>query len=262
MPDTSVTAPGLRAVPAAAPRRVVFLLLLRWSLAQTGAMLPVIVIVQSILAMGVVVGFGLLIPNLDQTTAAYLATGAPTVLILAVGLVMVPQAVSSARLRGTYTYQRALPVPRLLLLAADLTMWLFVAIPSIVVAVLMGTLWYGFPLSIDWPVLVGAALLTVLTASAVGFAIAVTLPPLLAQVSTQVVLFFVMLFSPVTFPPERLPEWFQSLHQVLPIQPTADAIRAGLLSDSYDVGLAQFALLALWGLAGLTVTAAVITRRS
>ncbi|RKX01164.1 hypothetical protein D9C01_12365, partial [Corynebacterium diphtheriae] len=130
-------------------------------------------------------------------------TGAPTVLILTVGLVMVPQAVSTARLRGTYTFQRSLPVPRLLLLAADLTMW-----GAGGAAVdrggrgASGALWYGFELRVDWPLLLGTAALTVLTASATGYAIAVLLPPLLAQVTTQVVLFFIMLFSPVTFPPE------------------------------------------------------------
>lgn len=262
MSEASLSTLGPRAVPAAASRSVVFAVLLRWSLAQTGAMLPVIVVVQSMIAVGVVVGFGLLIPNLDQATAAYLATGAPTVLILTVGLVMVPQAVSTARLRGTFAYQRSLPVPRLLLLVSDLTMWSLVALPSLVVAVLIGRLWYGFPLSIDWPLLVGTSLLTILTAASVGFAIAVLLPPLLAQVSTQVVLFFVMLFSPVTFPPERLPEWFQQLHRVLPVQSSADAIRAGLLADTHEVGFTQLAVLALWCVAGLAISAMAITRRS
>lgn len=255
-------APTPRPVPAPARLDVVYLELLRWSLAQTGALLPVVVVVQAVLAFGVVVGFGLLIPDLDLPTAAYLATGAPTVLILTVGLVMVPQAVSTARLRGSYTFQRSLPVPRLLLLAADLTMWGLVALPSIAVAVGIGALWYGFELRVDWPLLLGTAALTVLTASATGYAIAVLLPPLLAQVTTQVVLFFIMLFSPVTFPPERLPEWFQALHALLPVQASADAIRAGLLADSYSVSGGSLVVLAVWCVAGLVVTLSAISRRA
>lgn len=257
-----VPEPTPRAAPVQARPHVVFAELLRWSIAQTGALLSVVVVVQAMLAFGVVVGFGLLIPDLDRPTAAYLATGAPTVLILTVGLVMVPQAVSTARLRGTFTYQRSLPVSRLLLLAADLTMWGLVALPSLAVAVLIGALWYGFPLSVDWPLLLGAGTLTVLTASAVGYAVAVLLPPMLAQVSTQVVLFFVMLFSPVTFPPERLPEWFRAVHSVLPIQASADAVRAGLLSTTYDVSGGALLVLVLWCAAGLGVTLTAITRRA
>ena len=108
-----------------------YTMILRWNLGSLGPMLPLVVVVQALLAAGVVIGFGMLIPNIDADTsgtALFLSTGAPTVLLMTAGLVIVPQAVSVARANGTFTYLRSLPVHRGILLAADLTMWLAVAL--------------------------------------------------------------------------------------------------------------------------------------
>lgn len=80
----------------------------RWQTAQVGGMLPLIVVIQALLAAGIIVGFGLLIPDIDAPTALFSSTGAPTVLLMTVGLVIVPQGVARARLDGTLTYLRAL----------------------------------------------------------------------------------------------------------------------------------------------------------
>ena len=97
-----------------------FSTLLRWSLASIGAMLPLIVVIQAMLAAGIVIGFGFLIPDITPDTALFLASGAPTILLLTIGLVIVPQGISRARASGGLDYQRALPVPRPMLLLVDL----------------------------------------------------------------------------------------------------------------------------------------------
>src|SRR5699024_3573654 len=211
-----------------------YLTLVQWSLAQIGAILPLIVVIQAALAAGIVIGFGFLIPDIDPATALFLSTGTPTVLLLVIGLVMVPQGVSRARTDGTFVYLRTLPLARPLLLAAELTIWLLVAVPSVAVAVLVARLRYDLVLSLDWPVLLAAALLVTLTATAVGYAIAVSMPPTLAQLLTQVLVFFVLLFSPVTFPADQLPAWFQTVHDYLPARPGADLVRAGLVAHTYS----------------------------
>ncbi|MFV2178157.1 ABC transporter permease [Actinomadura sp. LOL_016] len=236
--------------------------LLRWTLAQAGAMLPLVIVVQSLLAAGVIVGFGFLVPGIDTSTARFLSTGAPTVLLMVVGLVMVPQGVAQARTSGTFTYLRTLPVPRPLLLLADLTVWLAVALPGIPVAVVVARLRYGFDHTFDWPVLATASVLTAVTATAVGYAIAVLLPPLLAQLTTQVLVFFVMLFSPITFPAARLPEWFQTVHDVLPFRPSADLLRAGLLSDVHSASPRDLAVLLAWCALGLAISTRALVRRA
>lgn len=235
--------------------------LLRWTLAQIGAMLPLIVVVQALLAAGIIIGFGYLIPDIDTATAAFLSTGAPTVLLMVMGLVIVPQGVAQARANGTFAYLRALPVPRPLLLLAELTVWLLIALPSIAVAVVVSQLHYDLTYSFDWPVLIGAALLIAVVATSVGYAIAVSLPPLLAQLVSQVLVFFVMLFSPVTFPAAQLPAWFQQLHDLLPIRPAADLLRSGLLASTYDASLADLAVLLLWCAFGLAISVRALVRR-
>jgi len=264
MPEKTIAAAPTAASAPTSPRTglwVGYTTLLRWTLAQTGAMLPFVIVVQAVLAAGIIIGFGLLIPDIDTASAQFLSTGAPTVLLMIVGLVMVAMGVAQARTSGTFTYLRALPVPRVLVLLADLTVWLAVMLPSVAVAVLVAQLRYGFGYSFDWPLLLAASVLTALTASAIGYAIAVALPPLLTQLVTQVLVFFVMLFSPITFPASRLPEWFQIVHDVLPFRPAADLIRAGLLSDTYPASGRDLIVLLVWCAIALAISIRAMVRR-
>lgn len=260
-PGAPAAGANLHAPVAAGPWRS-YTTLLRWNLAQIGPMLPLVIVVQALIAAGIIVGFGFLIPDISAATALFLATGAPTVLLLTVGFVMVPQAVATARTNGTFAYLRSLPVARPLLLLADLTLWVLVALPSVAVAVLVAWLRFDLAFSFDWPLLIAAAVLVAVMATAVGYAIAVTLRPLLAQLLTQVLIFFVMLFSPITFPAAQLPAWFQSLHDVLPARPGADLVRAGLASEVYSASGQDLLVLALWTVAGLAVTLVALARRT
>jgi len=255
------TRPTTLPAPSAAGALTTYSTLLRWTLSQIGAMLPLIIVVQALLAAGIIVGFGFLIPDIDPATALFLSTGAPTVLLLTLGFVMVPQGVARARTDGTFHYMRSMPVWRPLLLAADLTVWVIVALPSVAVAVLVAIWRYDITLSLDWPVLVAGTVLVTVTAAAVGYAIAVTLPPLLAQLVTQVLVFFVLLFSPITFPLEQLPQWFQAVHDWLPARPGADLVRAGLASDTFAASGRDLLVLAAWCVGGLTVSLRALVRR-
>ncbi|GGZ35116.1 multidrug ABC transporter permease [Streptomyces inusitatus] len=266
MSEATVSAPRARVpvgVPPRAGLRTVYWTLLRWTAAQIGTALPLVLIVQALLAAAVIVGFGFLVPGIDAPAAEFLSSGAPTVLLMAVGLVLVPHGVAQSRANGTFTYLRALPVPRPLLLLADLTVWLVVALPGIPVAVFVAEWRYGLDFALDWPPLVTAALLSAATAVSVGYAIAVLLPPLVAQLASQVLVFFVMLFSPITFPASRLPEWFQTVHGLLPFQPAGDLIRAGLLSDGSGSGSGGRDLLVLlvWCALGIAVSVRALVRR-
>lgn len=248
------------AIPSRAALWPTYATLLRWAMWQIGAMLPIIVVVQAVLGAGIILGFGLLIPGIDAATAAFLSTGAPTVLLMVVGLVMVPQGVAQARTSGTFTYLRALPVPRTLLLLSDLTVWLVVALPSIPIALLVAHWRYGVAYEFDWPVLLLAGIGAALAATAIGYALAVVLPPLLAQLATQVLVFFVMLFSPITFPAAQLPGWLASLHDWLPFRPAGDLLRAGLL-EGFEARWQDAAVLALWCALGLVVSIRALSRR-
>ncbi|WP_413452362.1 ABC transporter permease [Georgenia phoenicis] len=258
MPETRLATPP---APVQVSLWTTYTTLLRWQVAQIGPLLPLVVVIQALLAAGIIIGFGFLIPDIDPATALFLSTGAPTVLLLTIGFVIVPQGVARARTDGTFAYMRSLPLARPLLLAADLTVWLLIALPSVAVGVVVARLRYDLDLSFDWPVLVAAALLVTLMATAVGYAIAVSLQPMLAQLVTQVLVFFVLLFSPITFPASQLPGWFQTVHDVLPARPGADLLRAGLASDVFDASGRDLLVLLAWCVLGVAVTLRALVRR-
>ncbi|UFU03382.1 ABC transporter permease [Ruania suaedae] len=238
-----------------------FATLLRWSLATIGAMLPLIVVVQAMLAAGVILGFGFLIPDITPDSALLLSSGTPTILLLTIGLVIVPQGVSRARASGALDYQRALPVSRPLLLLVDLVVWTLIALPGVAIGLLVAWLRYGLTFSFDWPLLILASLLVTTMATSVGYAIAVTLPAMVAQLVSQVLVFLVLLFSPITFPASELPDWFQTLHAILPIQPAGDLIRASIASDVFTADGRDLLVLALWTALGLLITTRALVHR-
>lgn len=257
--DTS-TAPG-QPEPLRASVWASFSSLMRWQLSGIGTALPLIVVIQAMLAAGIVVGFGFIIPNITEATALFLSTGAPAMLLLTIGLVVVPQAVSRMRTDGTFEFMRSLPVPRPLMLLVDLTVWTAIALPGLAIGVLVAQLRYDLDLSINWPLLIVSALLVTVMATAVGYAIAVSIKPMIAQLLSQVLVFFVMLFSPITFPASQLPEWFQSVHQFLPVQAGADMLRAGLASDTYTATGRDALVLALWCAVAVVITLRALMRR-
>lgn len=257
----SALAPAISIAPARVTIWTSILAMMRWSLASIGAMLPLIVVIQAVLAAGLAIGFGFLIPDITPETALFLSSGVPTVLLLVIGLVIVPQGVSRARMSGAFDYQRALPVARPVLLVVDLVVWALIALPGVAVGLFVAWLRYDLTFAFDVMVLVVASLLVTTMATAVGYAIAVSLSPTLAQLVTQVLVFFVMLFSPITFPASQLPAWFQAVHDVLPIQAAADLMRAGIASDDYVFSGWDLLILALWTACGLLITVRALVRR-
>lgn len=221
------------------------LLLAQWQFRRQSTYLPLMVVVQVFMAVATVIGYGLLVGDPDPTTALYLATGAPTVTLITVGLVMTPQMQSQARIEGSLDWMRTLPVPRTLFLVSDLLVWTLLALPGMVLGVVAGVLRFDIDLSVA-PWLVPGALLVSLTAAAVGYAMASLLPPALAMLMTQALVFIVLLFSPVSYPAERMPGWLQGAHEWLPIQPMAQLVRAGLASDTFALPTRSLVVLVVW----------------
>jgi ABC-2 type transport system permease protein len=72
--------------------------------------------------------------------------------------------------------------------------------------------------------------------------------------------FVVMMFSPILFPAEQLPQWLQSVHTVLPVKYMADLIRGTLTDLNVNLGLA-FAVVGAWFVAGFIATYYLVNRR-
>ena len=236
-------------------------LLMRWQLLRLKGFVPLAMVVQALFALGIVAGYPLLFPALDRLTMLFLATGAPAITLITVGLVAVPQVVSQAKTQGSLEYIRSLPLPRMVFLLADLSVWLVIVLPGLVFALVIGWLRFDLALEVS-PLIVPALLLVALTSSAIGYAMACVLPPMVAVLVTQVMVVFVMLFSPLNFPADRLPDWLQSVHHVLPIQAMGEVIRGTLAGGTFPLSPQPFLLLAAWCAGGLGVAYLTLRRRA
>jgi ABC-2 type transport system permease protein len=108
---------------------------------------------------------------------------------------------------------------------------------------------------------VPALLLVALTATGVGYAIASLLPQQLANLLTQVLVVFVLMFSPLTFPVERLPDWLATIHQFLPVKAMGEVIRGTVASNVFPLSIEPFLVLGAWCLVGFGITYWALSRR-
>ena len=220
-----------------------------------------IIMVQIVLSMGMILGYGYLIPNISDTTALYLVTGTATQAFVTVGLVMLPQFLSEAKQLGRFEYFLTLPISRESYLLSVVCVAAIMALPGVAFAVVMGTLHYGLPLSFS-PIILPVALLTFLSLAGVGVSMAVLSPhPQLTNALTQLIIFYVIFFAPVIIPRQQLPDLLQHVSVVMPPTYAADAVRA-TLTDLPETHLARsMAVLAGFAVVSLSASAAVVRRR-
>jgi ABC-2 type transport system permease protein len=235
-------------------------LMLKWQALSQKPILPLEMAVQVMVAVGITIGIGFFYPQIGPTTAKFLTTGAPPLIFLSMGVVLVPQIVAMARKEGTFDYIWSLPVPRMVYVAADATIWVLVTLPGVLLALLVGGLYYHFGLEIS-PLVVPAFLLEALTAIFIGYAIAHGAPkPEIAHLATQIIVFAIMMFSPVVYPIEQLPGWLATLHRGLPIVYMADLSRGTLTDLNVDLGRA-FVVVGAWCAVGFVLTYVLVRRR-
>ena len=235
-------------------------LMLKWQALSNKPLLPIEAAVQVMIAVGFVIGLSFFYPGITPTVAKFLTTGAPTLILLMTGLVLAPQIVAMARTEGTFEYIWSLPVQRMVYLAADATVWVLVSLPGVVLALAIGAIYHGFGLEVS-PLVVPALLLIALTGVFVGYAIAFGAPkPQLAHLATQIIVFLIMIFSPVIYPIEQLPGWLATLHRGLPIKYMADLSRGTLTDLHVNLGLA-FGVVGAWCVAAFIVTYIIVHRR-
>jgi ABC-2 type transport system permease protein len=237
-----------------------YLLLVRWNGQRMKEFLPLAIVVQGLFALGIVIGYPLLFPEIDPLTTLYLATGAPAITLITMGLVAAPQSVAQARTEGTYEYMRSLPVARYVHLLADLSVWLVIVLPGVAFAIVLGAWRFSLDLDVS-PLLVPALALTTLTAASIGYALGSVLPPLVAQLLSQVLVVFTLMFSPLNFPAERLPDWLATVHSVLPVRAMGELIRGTLAPASFPLEARAFVLLAGWAVGSFLVAWWVMERR-
>lgn len=238
-----------------------YLAMLRWDLTNTRLMLPILVFAQVISGAGIVFGFGLLIPSVSPQTAAYLTTGGAVVTLIMVGVAVGPQLVAQQKMEGSYDFMWSLPVPRSAAATSWLTLNAVIAIPGMLAALIAGMIRFNVTFDISLMV-IPAVLITIGSGTLLGYALAHAIPnPDATMIVSQILIFAILGFSPISFPASNLPSWLATAHDYLPFVHMADVVR-GSLVDGLATNLGRsYLVLAIWSVATIAITAVVLRRR-
>jgi ABC-2 type transport system permease protein len=235
--------------------------MVRWELVGLRLVVPISVAVQILTGAGFIFGIDLLFGGLDRQAATFLSTGVIVVTLITVGLVMGPQFVAQQKTEQTYDFLWSLPVPRTTAALAWLTINAIIAVPGMLVALAAAAWRFDLPLAIS-PSIVPAILVTLFTGTMVGYAIAHVVPsPVAIGLISQVMIFFILGFSPINYPIDNLPGWLAEIHEWLPFHHMAQVVRGGLTEGVVSGMVRSYAVLGAWSVVAVTATAAVLGRR-
>jgi len=232
-----------------------------WDLADLRMYIPVLSAVLILQGAGFALGIGLLFGKMPEAAAVFLVTGAPVMNLITAGLIFEPQLVAQQRIRGSYEFLQALPVPRSAAALAWYTVALVTALPSVALTLAVGAARYHLSLAVS-PVVVPAMLLTCLTGVLLGLAIAhgVTMP-MAAELLSTTLIFVMFGFSPVALPAGQLPGWLAAVNQWLPFGSMATIVRAALTNGIATGVPRAYLVVAAWAAGSALIVAWVQGRR-
>jgi ABC-2 type transport system permease protein len=235
--------------------------MLRFDYGRMRTFAPMMVVIQTMMGAGMALLYGFLYPHITTTRALYIATGAPTLALIPLGFAMVPGSIGTQKDEGSFEYVWTLPAPRSAQAASTFLLYAVLALPGTALALLVATFRYGVHLSPS-PLLVPAALLCALMAIAVGYGMALAITDtVITNLVVNALMFVVLLFSPIVYPPSQLPGWLFAVHRVLPFYNMAVVMRASLTQGIETHVATSFLVLAIWTVAGWATTGWVVSRR-
>lgn len=226
-----------------------FPLVLELQARKYGGYLVVFALIMVIVALGVAVGFSYLMSPGDEGGRLFLATGAPTIVLIMVALVIVPNQNAGAKLEGYIDFVKSLPSSRKSFLVADAGLWALITIPAIAVSVLVANWIFDPGFAVSWWV-IPAYLLMLFSCFGIGYGYSFLFHPEAAMALSQILAFGALMFSPINYPMERLPEWLQSVHEVLPIYHMAEVMRASLAHTAFEAEAISYIILGAWAVVG------------
>lgn len=217
---------------------------IKWSLLRHKSLLPIFTLTQAFLSVAIVYGLALLIPDVDKETAVYLSSGATTLGIIAVGCVLAAQIVSTAKQDGIVSYQRTLPVSRFNILIADFLIWGMASLPGVFMSFLAAYLRFGVKINFSMKAIIILILIQLCMIS-IGFALAYWLSPNVVGLATQIIMIGGLLFSPITYPTDRLPSGLVIFFEFLPFVPSSNLIRA-IFYGQGTVNVSNILVICFW----------------
>lgn len=238
-----------------------YLAMLRFDVTNLRSTLAFVLVVQLLMGAGMAYIYGFYLGDVTPLTALFIVTGIPALALVPIGMVWVPSVIGLQKLRDTYDFVWSMPVPRLMTAASTFTTFTLAAVPGVAVSLLIAELRYEVDLTVSWAV-VPAVALSSLMATSVGFGLGHAIPdPRLTNLVTNVLVFFVLLFSPIVVPIALFPDWLAEVHRVLPFHSMATVIRDGL-SDDLATGVGRaYVVLGAWTLGSWALAAWVVGRR-
>lgn len=217
-------------------------------------------LIQILISIGIVIGFTYLMATPDDYSVLYLATGAPTLILIITGMVIVPQQIGTAKTDGYLEYMRTWPVKRSSILGADTVMWILITIPGITISSIVAYFMFDPGYDVSWTI-VPALLMIAITSIGVGYGFSYLLLPDISLGISQIIIFGALMFSPVNYPMERLPEWLQMVHNVLPLHSMSEIMRASLASSTFSASFGHYIILLIWCVLGYGGAVFILNRK-
>jgi ABC-2 type transport system permease protein len=201
-------------------------------------------IIQTMMGAGMAIMYGFYFGEMPEAAKTFLVSGIP-----------------AHRWDDTYDFMWSLPVPRIAAGAATFTVYMGVALPGAIVALVVSSLVYGVQLDPSVRV-VPAVLMATVMATSVGYAMGHSVKrPEFVNLLTNLLIFTILLFSPLVVPIEFFPEWLQSAHRVLPFWHMANLVRDGLAPALVEDVATSYLIALAWTVGSMVIASRVIARR-
>ena len=220
--------------------------LLRFEITNLRLYLAIALVVQTLMGAGMAYMYGFYLGDLSPLGQTWLVTGIPALALFPIGFVVVPNVITQHKLQDTYDFVRSLPVPRMIPALSTFTVFTLLSLPGTALALLIADLRYDADLTPSWS-LVPAVFLASLMATSVGYAVGHAIPdPRVTNLFLNILVFTVLLFTPIVVPIDLFPDWLATLHRLLPFFHMAQVLRAGLSVGLVADVATSYAVLAAW----------------
>jgi ABC-2 type transport system permease protein len=164
----------------------------------------------------------------DARSLLYIVSGAAIFAVVTEGVVTMAQRVCGMRQEGMLVYYASLPISRVAFVLALMLARMVITLPGLLTPLVAARVLYGFEVAPN-PWIVVLLPLTALCLSSVGMALGSAIENLdLVIVLTNMLVFVLLLATPLFIPPEALPVPLQLFGQLLPPTYAASALRAAI----------------------------------
>lgn len=234
--------------------------MVRWEFIDVRRIMVFAIVIQFVIGALFVLGVGLFFDQIPMRSAQYLTTGSFVVCLITVAMVAAPQMIAAQKMAQQCEYRWSLPIPRSASTLAWFTVALAIGLPGAIIALVVGAARYGVTYDLSG-MIVPAVMLTLLTAGLIGYAMALTLQPMVATMLATTAMFVVLGFAPINFPPENLPQWLADVNLWLPFYPMTVVVRSALLPGETGNVAQSYLVLAAWAIACGAVVTWTVGRR-